>query len=85
MDILQFTWKGVVEDYPNKTRLAKLLRFKSSNDSSKLTSLDEYIERMRDKQDHIYYMAGISMEEVNVQVVQFTETKPTPQTKLLPN
>ena len=53
----------MVEDYSNKTRLAKLLRFQSSN-SDKLTSLDEYIERMRDKQDHIYYMAGNTKEEV---------------------
>ena len=55
---------GVVEDYPNKTRIAKLLRFKSSNSSDKLTSLDEYIERMRDKQEHIYYMAGSSQKDV---------------------
>lgn len=54
---------GVVEDYPNKTRIAKLLRFKSSN-SDKLTGLDEYIERMRDKQEHIYYMAGSSQKDV---------------------
>lgn len=55
---------GVVEDFPNKTRVAKLLRFASSNDPEKLTSLDEYIERMKDKQEHIYFMAANTRKEV---------------------
>merc|ERR1712083_1150894 len=41
---------------------AKLLRFTSSN--GKMTSLAEYVERMKDKQESIYYVAGGSMEEV---------------------
>merc|ERR1712142_1277352 len=40
---------GVIEDTANRTRLAKLLRFTSSN--GKLTSLAEYVERMKDKQE----------------------------------
>merc|ERR1712054_555902 len=36
---------GVIEDTANRTRLAKLLRFVSSN--GKLTSLAEYVERMK--------------------------------------
>jgi len=53
---------GVIEDTANRTRLAKLLRFVSS--SGKLTSLAEYVERMKDKQESIFYMAGASKEEV---------------------
>merc|ERR1719277_1180508 len=53
---------GVIEDTANRTRLAKLLRFTSSN--GKLTSLAEYVERMKDKQESIFYMAGGSKEEV---------------------
>jgi len=53
---------GVIEDTANRTRLAKLLRFTSSN--GKLTSLAEYVERMKDKQETIFYMAGGSKEEV---------------------
>merc|ERR1711915_820344 len=53
---------GVIEDTANRTRLAKLLRFVSSN--GKLTSLAEYVERMKDKQEQIFYMAGGSKEEV---------------------
>merc|ERR1712227_92482 len=54
---------GVIEDTANRTRLAKLLRFVSS--SGKTTSLAEYVERMKDKQESIFYMAGGSTEEVS--------------------
>jgi len=53
---------GVIEDTANRTRLAKLLRFISS--TGQLSSLADYVERMKDKQEHIYYMAGGSKEEV---------------------
>ena len=54
---------GVMEDAANRTRLSKLLRFRSSNGG--LTSLSEYVERMKDKQEHIFYMAGGSLAEVH--------------------
>ena len=38
------------------TKLAKMLRFTSS--SGRLTSLDEYVKRMKDKQKSIYYISG---------------------------
>jgi len=53
---------GVIEDTANRTRLAKLLRFTSS--TGKLASLSEYVERMKDKQENIFYIAGGSSEEV---------------------
>lgn len=55
---------GVMEDHSNRTRLAKLLRFRSSNDKEALTSLADYIGRMKDKQEHIFFMAGSSLDEV---------------------
>ncbi len=54
---------GVIEDTTNRIRLAKLLRFHSSASSS-LTSLEKYVERMKDKQEHIYYIAGTNREEL---------------------
>ncbi|XP_077195853.1 endoplasmin [Paroedura picta] len=54
---------GVIEDHSNRTRLAKLLRFQSSHNESSLTSLDQYVERMKEKQDKIYFMAGSSRKE----------------------
>jgi len=53
---------GVIEDTANRTRLAKLLRFVSS--SGKLTSLAQYVENMKEKQEQIFYMAGGSADEV---------------------
>jgi heat shock protein beta len=55
---------GVIEDHANRGRLAKLLRFQSSHHASNLTSLAEYVERMTEKQEHIYFMAGASRGEV---------------------
>merc|ERR1712142_1272609 len=55
---------GVIEDHSNRTRLAKLLRFYSSNNETDMTSLEQYVERMKEKQDVIYFMAGMSRTEV---------------------
>ena len=55
---------GVIEDHSNRTRLAKLLRFFSSNSETEVTSLADYMERMKEKQEHIYYMAGNGRKEV---------------------
>eukprot|EP00041_Stephanoeca_diplocostata_P039620 m.1637217 g.1637217 ORF g.1637217 m.1637217 type:complete len:825 (-) comp25600_c0_seq1:1937-4411(-) len=55
---------GLIEDYANRTRLSKLLRFQSSNDAKELTSLEEYVERMKDKQQSIYFASGSSRDEV---------------------
>ncbi|XP_077868267.1 endoplasmin-like [Saccoglossus kowalevskii] len=55
---------GIIEDHSNRTRLAKLVRFFSSNSDTEFTSLAEYVERMKDKQEHIYFMGGASRKEV---------------------
>jgi heat shock protein beta len=55
---------GVMEDPSNRTRLAKLLRFYTSNDPEKQATLAEYIERMKEKQDSIFYIAGTSRKEI---------------------
>lgn len=52
-----------MEDPSNRSRLAKLLRFHSSNGKD-LTSLEEYVARMKQKQEHIYWLAGSSRSEV---------------------
>jgi molecular chaperone HtpG len=52
--------EGVGEDFANKDRIAKLLRFSTPhNDSSEqIISLDDYVNRMQDKQDKIYYVTA---------------------------
>jgi heat shock protein beta len=54
---------GVIEDHSNRTRLAKLLKFYSSNSDTEQTTLAEYIERMKEKQESIFFMAGSSRAE----------------------
>ena len=38
-------------------------RFQSSNHESDLTSLEEYVERMKEKQEHMYFMSAPSRQE----------------------
>ncbi|XP_051746028.1 endoplasmin [Ctenopharyngodon idella] len=54
---------GVIEDHSNRTRLAKLLRFQTSHSETVLSSLEQYVERMKEKQDKIYFMAGTTRKE----------------------
>uniref|UniRef100_A0A1A7XB59 Endoplasmin n=1 Tax=Iconisemion striatum TaxID=60296 RepID=A0A1A7XB59_9TELE len=54
---------GVIEDHSNRTRLAKLLRFQTSHSETVPSSLEQYVERMKEKQDKIYFMAGTSRKE----------------------
>merc|ERR1712078_672992 len=56
---------GLIEDSSNRTKLSKLLRFKSSVDEGKeWTSLEQYVGRMKDWQKSIYYISGKDMDEV---------------------
>ncbi|QEH32453.1 Chaperone protein HtpG [Aquisphaera giovannonii] len=52
--------EGAITDPANRERLAKLLRFGSSNseDPEARVSLDEYIKRMPEDQKRIYYLGG---------------------------
>nr|XP_023673633.1 endoplasmin-like isoform X5 [Paramormyrops kingsleyae]XP_023673634.1 endoplasmin-like isoform X5 [Paramormyrops kingsleyae]XP_023673635.1 endoplasmin-like isoform X5 [Paramormyrops kingsleyae]XP_023673637.1 endoplasmin-like isoform X5 [Paramormyrops kingsleyae] len=54
---------GVIEDHSNRTRLAKLLRFQTSHNDTVLSGLEQYVERMKEKQDKIYLMAATSRKE----------------------
>merc|ERR1711968_344903 len=56
---------GLIEDSSNRTKLSKLLRFKSSfDDGEKWHSLEDYVSRMKDNQSSIYYISGSSMDAV---------------------
>lgn len=53
--------EGIVEDATNRDRVAKLLRFQSTSESGDMVSLADYIGRMVDGQDKIYYVTGESV------------------------
>ena len=52
--------EGVGEDYVNKERIAKLLRFASTREESEdqVTSLADYASRMKEGQEKIYYITA---------------------------
>ena len=56
--------EGPAEDISNKEAIAKLLRFSSTHtdESTENVSLEQYIERMKEGQDKIYYVVADSFE-----------------------
>ncbi|MDY6415561.1 MAG: molecular chaperone HtpG [Succinivibrio dextrinosolvens] len=56
--------EGPVEDYDNKDAILKLLRFASTNNDSAecSVSFEDYISRMKEGQDKIYYITAESYE-----------------------
>lgn len=58
--------EGPSEDFANKEKIAGLLRFASTfnNDGKQVVSLAQYIERMKEGQDKIYYLTGESFAQV---------------------
>ncbi|NOY58888.1 MAG: molecular chaperone HtpG [Calditrichaeota bacterium] len=53
-------FKEGYNDYTNKDKVADLLRFNSSKctDKDELISLETYVDRMKEKQEEIYYLSG---------------------------
>jgi len=50
--------EGVIEDEKNKETIASLLRFSSTESDEQTVTLAQYIERMKEGQDTIYYITA---------------------------
>lgn len=58
--------EGVHTDFENRDTLAQLMRFNSSkcSDSAGLTSLKEYVDRMKPEQKEIYYITAVNRDTI---------------------
>src|SRR3546814_11520068 len=56
----------LAEDFANKEKIASLLRFASTSDASgeQSVSLTDYLSRMKEGQDKVYYLTGESYAQV---------------------
>ena len=60
-----FIKEGVITDNDHRDELSKLLRFESSmTDKGTMTSLDDYLSRMKESQDAIYYQVSSDRESI---------------------
>jgi molecular chaperone HtpG len=56
--------EGLVGDFDNRQAILDISSFASTNDKEKLTTLREYVERMKEGQEHIYYLTGASRSAI---------------------
>jgi molecular chaperone HtpG len=56
--------EGVSSDYENKDKLLPLLLFESSHDPKELTTLGDYVARMKPEQKEILYLTGESRKVI---------------------
>lgn len=55
---------GIHEDSTNRTKIAKLLRYQTTQSDGTFVSLEEYVGRMKENQRGIYYVSGESLDVV---------------------
>jgi molecular chaperone HtpG len=56
--------EGLLSDSENSSTILEVASFASTDDAEKSTTLAEYVERMKDGQEHIYYMTGASRQVI---------------------
>ncbi|HKS47729.1 MAG TPA: molecular chaperone HtpG [Amycolatopsis sp.] len=52
--------EGLLDDFENRDAILEIASFDSTHDAEKPATLAQYVERMKDGQEHIYYSTGES-------------------------
>ena len=55
--------EGLYEDFENRDKIFEICRF-NSTESKELVSLTQYVERMKESQDSIYYITGEDKDQI---------------------
>ena len=55
---------GIHEDSTNRKKLSDMLRYHSSTSGDEMTSMKEYVSRMKENQKSIYYITGETRDQV---------------------
>ncbi|GAB2698885.1 molecular chaperone HtpG [Nocardia thraciensis] len=56
--------EGLLQDFDNRETILQVSSFASTHSDSEPTTLAEYVERMAEGQDQIYYMTGESRQQI---------------------
>jgi len=56
---------GIHEDSVNRNKLADLLRFSTSSSGDDISSLKDYVTRMKESQNDIYFITGENKDQVS--------------------
>ncbi|MBW0105848.1 molecular chaperone HtpG [Pseudonocardia sp. KRD291] len=56
--------EGLLSDHDNQDAILEICSFASTHDAEKPTTLAQYVERMKEGQEHVYYMTGDSRSSI---------------------
>ncbi|MFD8498180.1 molecular chaperone HtpG [Amycolatopsis sp. NPDC059657] len=56
--------EGLVNDFDNRETILEISSFETTHEAEKVFTLRQYIERMKEGQEHIYYLTGASRSTI---------------------